>query len=211
MWGRIVSFIEHGWNICDDGVIVVVVVAVAVVVVVLPYLRVSCLWSRMKPCAWGSSQCNHRKYVLSPTLVRMFTDMCTGSWRNIFCYFCLEMLTRDILSVHTTWSSSSHSHSCWYHLHISRLLQLLRLCISGVFFPSQICFSAATVVHFCLEVRCQVLCIGGSVRTRCFKSTVTWLSWLVLGGCRICLLHLFLSGVSSACVIYSVACLTTGP
>jgi len=137
------------------------------------------VWSRIKPWAWGLSQWNHRKYVLSPTLVHMFTDMCTVSWRTIFCYFCLEMLTRVIFSVHTTWSPSSHSHSCWYHLHISRQLQLLHLCISGVYI-----YIAATMVLFCLEVRYRILCIGGSVRTHCFKSTVTWLSWLVLGGSR---------------------------
>jgi len=127
----------------------------------------------MKPCALGSSQWNHRKYVLSPTLVRMFVDMCTVSWWNNFCYLCPEMLTKDVFSVHTTCSVSSNSHSCWYHMHRSRLLQLLRLCISG-FIYLFIYFSAATVVLFCLEAQCQVLCIGGSIRTYCFQSTVTW-------------------------------------
>jgi hypothetical protein len=49
----------------------------------------------------------------------------------------------------------------------------------------------------CLEVRCRVRCMVWLFFW--FQSTLTWLSWLVLGGSRICSYHLFCSCVTSAC------------
>jgi tetrahydromethanopterin S-methyltransferase subunit G len=120
IWGRIV------FSLTMDGIFVIVLL----LLLLLLYFHI-----------WGYPVCEAEwnivleahhtgiieNMLLSPTLVRIFTDMCIVSWWNIFCYFFLEMLAKDVFSVHTTWSPSSHSHSGWYHLHISRLLQLLRL------------------------------------------------------------------------------------
>ena len=148
IWGRIV------FSLAVDGIFVTVLLLLLLLLLLQPLLLYFHIWG-YPVCEAERNlvlEAHHNgtiENVLSPTLVHMFMDMCTVCWWNIFCYFCHEMLTKDVFSVHKTWSPSGHSNSYCYHLHMSHLLQLLCPCISDFFF--QIHFSAATVVLFCLE------------------------------------------------------------